>query len=553
MKKQIKLSLPELPSSSSLQSSSTSSFSSSFSSESELPPSSSSFSSCSPFSSSVSFSPSSSSCSSPPPISSSPTSPATPKRARRLSQIKHHMNLQFSSTLNLSTNPNKPSQTQGTRQRSSTFARLTGTKTKSSSSGTASSPSSQKSNPLDSIRMILREEHSYLTRCLVRTLARLEVPPLVSDSDYKKKVTKFLMELHGNFLDLFYFSFLEELDQVKQLATVMRERTACVLLLQSYWSLPSHSIAHLAPPQLGSQFTKKKIDSLLASSDSKEERSPRTLALKENLISCVRRVLLVEKYPQSICCLCYQCYDAIQTNPRVEVDEETSVKHWTVTSFIFLRSLIPIITGHGQEGHKFLGRFFMKLSCKSFFSNGDCLANEALRECFPLFEKFCTRIFGVGRKNFPFTSKSPPLSKEDPKLPKAKAELSEILSSHSREISSFFFESEDAATVFKWKDRLRLLNNLLTGRKSDLVLGKIEPILIKSTMSLPVLQEDPEFETPFPVHLTTGSSPHGLDGEQGEGGEEEGGEGEGDVGGVGEEEEEEEEVCVRSSLFKKGT
>jgi hypothetical protein len=86
----------------------------------------------------------------------------------------------------------------------------------------------------------------------------------------------------------------------------------------------------------------------------------------------------------------------------------SQVIQWAVGSLILLRFLIPsMILPSGsesgsqqhenQKGAILVGRFLMKLCCKSHFTeNETCLMNEAIDELCPVFDAFCEEVVSIG-------------------------------------------------------------------------------------------------------------------------------------------------------------
>lgn len=88
----------------------------------------------------------------------------------------------------------------------------------------------------------------------------------------------------------------------------------------------------------------------------------------------------------------------------------SQVIQWAVGSLILLRFLIPsMILPSGsecgsqqqqqenQKGAILVGRFLMKLCCKSHFTeNESCLMNEAIDELSPVFDGFCDEVVEIG-------------------------------------------------------------------------------------------------------------------------------------------------------------
>jgi hypothetical protein len=251
----------------------------------------------------------------------------------------------------------------------------------------------------------LSQYNHILTRVILNTLNSLsEAASLKGDTEANENAVKemnLIMCLHGHPTQLFLSCFVIELNQIKNLSVVMRERSVTVRILQFLWE--SFNISNIIEPfvhfvgNLNGQ--KCKILTEIEPSKGRER-------LKQKLMSCLNLFLCAENIPKLMCVLCYRCSRLIEENKNVEKEDGLSAEQWTVGSLIFLRGIVPAITalasssqmvGNFQKkGAVQVGRLLMKLCCNSRFDPPSCLLNEVIQETLPAFEKFSSEVCAIG-------------------------------------------------------------------------------------------------------------------------------------------------------------
>jgi len=130
--------------------------------------------------------------------------------------------------------------------------------------------------------------------------------------------------------------------------------------------------------------------------------------IKEKLMVCIKNILSASSFPPLLCSLCVKCSNYIENSPIGLMEKENGdIMQWCVSSLIFLRCLVPSITSlalddtlsdQEKKGAVILGRFLMKLSCRSTFQeySPNCLLNELLRDCAQIFDRFCIDVVLIG-------------------------------------------------------------------------------------------------------------------------------------------------------------
>uniref|UniRef100_A0A7S4NNP7 Uncharacterized protein n=1 Tax=Paramoeba aestuarina TaxID=180227 RepID=A0A7S4NNP7_9EUKA len=300
---------------------------------------------------------------------------------------------------------------------------------------------------MNDLSATLKQNNHCLTESLLLTNLYYAAP--------MEEITNVILKLHGQPKDLFVYFFESELEQKKDIALVMRERSLSVCVLK-------HIIAPFAPlvslscqrlVQFGLSLSEKKSQFLMNyGSEEVEKMAPKYLRLKTKLHHAVEHVLCVDWVPDGLCILCHLCVESIRKNESVKRMDGTPLSHWAVGAVIFLRFLVPILTtwetpedNPNRKGLTLMGRFLMKLCCKSeflssyalpssstsssssssappphpiasttfslssanfgrsfsrnssFYSVGISMINEVLKESFELYDNFCEEVIRKGK------------------------------------------------------------------------------------------------------------------------------------------------------------
>ena len=217
-----------------------------------------------------------------------------------------------------------------------------------------------------------------------------------------------LVGLHGRPDELLLRSLRKEFQEVRELEVVMRQMSVSVcilkLMLKPFERLVQELLEKLM--RVGEKLGQRKVDILFESPLSADsiEIAKR---IKSRLRKGLQQILTAEAIPEPLCIFCFRCADLVKDTP-IKKDPDTKIANWTVGALLFLRFIVPMITTSSvlgmqgsnqgkQKGLTFLGRLCMKLCCHSTFPQGDCLANEILREHFSIFDQFCIDVIERGR------------------------------------------------------------------------------------------------------------------------------------------------------------
>ena len=272
-----------------------------------------------------------------------------------------------------------------------------------SSSSSAGSFRSPRLNLLHEISLIFQEKSSLLTKSLLSTLISLTPIP-----DHLETYIVLVLELHRASDDLFFLLFREELRGVREVTVVLRQNSISVFVLR-HLLRPFRSRVEMMAEKLITFARGKKAQIILVDSD-EFKKNPKFGRVKQKLLKAVEHFLQAEVLPLGLCVLCYELVEAVRHTKHIKRVDGTPLSRWVVGAVIFLRLLIPILTsysfptsqeerGKGKKGFTLMGRFLMKLSCKSSFSQAPgCLANEVLDETFGLFDGFCEDVIQIGRE-----------------------------------------------------------------------------------------------------------------------------------------------------------
>jgi hypothetical protein len=128
----------------------------------------------------------------------------------------------------------------------------------------------------------------------------------------------------------------------------------------------------------------------------------------------------------------------VESNDEVEKAENDSVSRWAVGALIFLRFLIPAVTDvasgtsgayeREKKGAVLMGRFLMKLCCKSKFGeHSSCLLNDVLDDAADMFDRFCHDVAMIGQEYSHITFPDLITFESAEDIQKEKAELCEFL------------------------------------------------------------------------------------------------------------------------------
>jgi hypothetical protein len=281
-----------------------------------------------------------------------------------------------------------------------------------------SSPRSEISPPLtphifkySESLLCLHQNYHTLTRALIIELTRIAADAtsnaLICDANHAEHLCTTVLKLHGEPEQLFLFCLANELSDLKNLATVMRERSASVRVLQYIWK--SLDTTELVRPML--KYLKKLSISNLQRMTEDSAMCPPTKRdhLKQKLYLCVESLLRPTVIPTRISVLCHWCIKLVESNDEVEKAENDSVSRWAVGALIFLRFLIPAVTDvasgtsgayeREKKGAVLMGRFLMKLCCKSKFGeHSSCLLNDVLDDAADMFDRFCHDVAMIGQE-----------------------------------------------------------------------------------------------------------------------------------------------------------
>jgi hypothetical protein len=270
-----------------------------------------------------------------------------------------------------------------------------------------------------SISSILTRHNNILARVLIaefNTMAQSLSFEQQSECLRLENFIRLLLILHTDPGELFLSCLNVELQEDKNLASIMRERSASVRVLQFIWK--TLDIANIVTPffHYFSQISNSTLKDLTAervhlTSTSTPIITPRRTnnkgrieRTKKQLTRQLTRLLQVNHFPPVISSLCAKCVQIIEANQTEHID--TSVVQWVVGSLIFLRFLVPSITALTSDpsssdvekkGAVLIARLLMKLCCKSKFEHNNCLLNEILMEFNDYFDSFCDELIAVGK------------------------------------------------------------------------------------------------------------------------------------------------------------
>jgi hypothetical protein len=215
-------------------------------------------------------------------------------------------------------------------------------------------------------------------------------------------VLDLVLRIHGSPPQLFLSCFVSEMNEVKNLAAVMRERSASVRVL--HYIFKSLDITPIVRPiERFIRGLTVMTFRLLEGEVVKEKDKER---LKQKLIYVVEKMLRIENIPEIICVLCYKCIELAEIHGQANKTDRCSTARWAVGALLFLRFVTPSVTSIALNQNSsslekkaaiLFGRFLMKLCCGSKFENGaDGILNEVLSHTTPYFLSLCSQVESVG-------------------------------------------------------------------------------------------------------------------------------------------------------------
>ncbi len=207
--------------------------------------------------------------------------------------------------------------------------------------------------------------------------------------------------MHGDPVNLFLFYLAEEIDKVKNLPTLMREQSLSVRVLQFVWNAYDEGVT-LGPFV---KYLRSLSDRHVAILKDQQKDEKKRKAFKEKALSHIRTLFSASSLPLPICVLCYRTHLLICSKVSdMDLGGVQDLSHWTVSSLIFLRFLVPSIAQFGSDGSFSegskkasieMGRVIMKLCCGLRFKSAE-FSNELLDEMTPMFAEFCRDILAIG-------------------------------------------------------------------------------------------------------------------------------------------------------------
>jgi hypothetical protein len=247
---------------------------------------------------------------------------------------------------------------------------------------------------------VLREYNSLLTRAVIREVNSLIESGQVGQVDTYEDLITIMIRLHGDPIALFLSSFAVELTEVRNLGSLMRERSVAVRVLQHIWQ--SFDLQEIVSNLLRfvGRFTIAKLKVFNEGGSQKEKDK-----LKAKMRNCISKLFTIEKIPVIIRTVCAYCACLVEAHHMIEKED---IVQWVVGSLIFLRFIIPSVTSLAtdvnssdpvKKGAVLMGRFLMKLCCKTQFGESQAFLNELLSEFAPLFDGFCEYVVASGATN----------------------------------------------------------------------------------------------------------------------------------------------------------
>jgi hypothetical protein len=182
----------------------------------------------------------------------------------------------------------------------------------------------------------------------------------------------------------------------------------------------------------------------------------------------------------------------------VEKEDGLSAEQWTVGSLIFLRGIVPAITALAsspqttsceKKGFILIGKFLMKLCCKSLHKPTEGFLNEVMQQSIPLFDEFCRQIIAIGatKKNLPRPLSSIDIS--DVGL----TELYDFLSIVSADIMSALSVSVEKEGV----NELGKIENFFSRFKNEISLSLVDVCSLSRMLESTKLLSQNRGQSPF--------------------------------------------------------
>ncbi len=275
----------------------------------------------------------------------------------------------------------------------------------------------------------LREQNHVLTRVILQEILSLSDRVTLTRDNLSKieSLGTTLLSLHGDMEQLFLSSFATEMVSVKNLAAVMRERSVSVRVLQEIWK--SHNLSEILLPVFSfiSSLSLSRLATLTAPFSSATS-SARREKMKKKLVHSTLSLLSPDLVPLTISILAHWCVEIAYSCDDLELEDserdKSKINQWAVGALIFLRFYIPPITSLAvsssssdveKKGAILMGRYLMKLCCKSRFSEyPNSLLNEVIDELIAAgtFDKYCDDVVTIGSENehLSLTSRTPRVS-----------------------------------------------------------------------------------------------------------------------------------------------
>eukprot|EP00008_Paramoeba_atlantica_P011530 CAMPEP_0201478864 /NCGR_PEP_ID=MMETSP0151_2-20130828/3624_1 /ASSEMBLY_ACC=CAM_ASM_000257 /TAXON_ID=200890 /ORGANISM="Paramoeba atlantica, Strain 621/1 / CCAP 1560/9" /LENGTH=395 /DNA_ID=CAMNT_0047860089 /DNA_START=101 /DNA_END=1285 /DNA_ORIENTATION=+ len=254
------------------------------------------------------------------------------------------------------------------------------------------------------VTSLLREQDHQLIISLVRGILNLRFSD--PQNALFRRCLVHLLSLHEKPDSLFFASLHHEIEADKELSLLMRgDLSVCVCVMKFFLMPHRKELLVLTDDLLSFVFhlKLKQIDLIIQGSDTPGGK--KCAVLKKKLQRGVQLLLQPNLLPEDVCVMCYRCVAAVEKSD-IKKDIAGTVAGWAVGALLFLRFIIPVLTSFSSDNTTklkavtFLGRFLMKLCCKSLFGQGKStsVANEVLTESFDKFDQFGQEVVERGEK-----------------------------------------------------------------------------------------------------------------------------------------------------------
>ena len=282
------------------------------------------------------------------------------------------------------------------------------------------------------VTSLLREQDHQLIISLVRGILNLRFSD--PQNALFRRCLVHLLSLHEKPDSLFFASLHHEIEADKELSLLMRgDLSVCVCVMKFFLMPHRKELLVLTDDLLSFVFhlKLKQIDLIIQGSDTPggvsvffflslffrfsfyflhsliffSKTQKKCAVLKKKLQRGVQLLLQPNLLPEDVCVMCYRCVAAVEKSD-IKKDIAGTVAGWAVGALLFLRFIIPVLTSFSSDNTTklkavtFLGRFLMKLCCKSLFGQGKStsVANEVLTESFDKFDQFGQEVVERGEK-----------------------------------------------------------------------------------------------------------------------------------------------------------